>query len=342
MAHGPWVQAPHFAFHWATIAAAAVLPGSSFVGAGIAVAVVAQATTAAIAAWFLHSSVPPDERPRWWTQSAVGAALAVLFAGPVNVFTVGSTNLYHGYIVGAAYHNPTTLFAKPFAVGLFILVAARLTRARGAPLAGSAFVSVTALTVLACIAKPSLPIALIPAALLLALWWRRDLVRHLLLACAVPAAAVLWWQHAVLAGGELGGGIAWAPLDVLGTYSDHLGVKLVLSLLFPLAVVGLCRGALDDMGLRLAWLTFIVAALPLYLLAETGPRADDGNFAWGAQLAVLVLYLASARVVLERVARGQVDRRSVSLVLTAAALHLLGGALLWSVYASGTSDLGWL
>ena len=48
-----------------------------------------------------------------------------------------------------------------------------------------------------------------------------------------------------------------------------------------------------DTMLNLAWLTFGFATLQTYLLAEAGPRFNDGNFAWSSQISLFVLFTVS-------------------------------------------------
>ena len=80
-------------------------------------------------------------------------------------------------------------------------------------------------------------------------------------------------------------------------YANHLGTKFVLSLLFPVGVYVLYfREARTSLRLNLSWLAFLVGASFTYLVAEK-KRVLDGNFTWGAQVALFVLFVESVALV---------------------------------------------
>jgi hypothetical protein len=124
-----------------------------------------------------------------------------------------------------------------------------------------------------------------------------------------------------------------APLRVVFHYTRHsvplVGLKLLLSALFPLAVAAAFgRTALRDPMLRLAWLGFAAGAFYAYGLAESGRRLVDGNFLWSGQVSLLVLFVASARWLVAHLssARGRVSLRVV-VCGTVLSLHVLAGCL---------------
>jgi hypothetical protein len=88
------------------------------------------------------------------------------------------------------------------------------------------------------------------------------------------------------------------PLEVESAFSGFLVPKLFLSILFPLATLLLWFGQMSrDRAVQLSWLALIFGAAQMYLLAEGGDRFYHGNFRWGAQIALFLLFAATARVV---------------------------------------------
>ena len=132
-----------------------------------------------------------------------------------------------------------------------------------------------------------------------------------------PAVLVLAWQYWVTyTSGE--GGVALAPLAVMKSYSNLLGLKLILSTWFPLVVTIIyLKEAIKDRWLVLGWLVFAVGAGYTYLLAETGNRFAHGNFGWSGEIANFILFTSAtlffARKILDH--SKHLWKRSVSLVV---------------------------
>jgi hypothetical protein len=149
---------------------------------------------------------------------------------------------------------------------------------------------------------------------------------------ALLVAAQVWFtfRTTTMAPAE----VVLAPLSVVFLYTRRsvpmVAVKLVLSVVFPLAVaLGFRREAWRDVPLRLAWLAFLAGTAYAYGLAETGPRRVHGNFLWSAQVANLVLFAASVRFALARAGDAEPRRgRTAVLALCAVAfaLHVASGA----------------
>jgi hypothetical protein len=86
----------------------------------------------------------------------------------------------------------------------------------------------------------------------------------------------------------------------------------------------------------IAWLTFFFSAVQLYLLAEDGGRIVDGNFRWGAQVALLVLFVTSVRSVIQEELKVELPwrqrLRSRWPVYASYLLHVAGG-IAYYIYA---------
>ena len=282
-------------------------------------------------------------------------SLALMLVMPINLLT--PTNRYLGYFIPHAYHNPTMVVLKPLALVLFY-VSARLFDARPLP-HPIAYTAGAAVATVACLlAKPSYAMALLPALALLsahALWRGAPMQwRPLLYGIVVPTVVGVGVQT-VLMTRNVRRGFVFAPLGVFHEWArilnpaadKNLLLKLVLSILFPLAAYwcGL-RLARRTPYLNLAWLTFAVAASYSYLLAEAGADMGLGNFTWCGQIAVFVLFVASAVFLLGWATRDAPERSSGMTAGLAVAglvfvLHLVSG-LEWYGLHTGWLPMGYI
>ncbi len=365
---------PHFLFHATVVLAYRVLAGISLPGAVFIVTLGYYIAGALALYWLLGRLAGRAETYRRGLLYAALALILILVA-PVNLLT--PDNRYMGYIPTSAYHNPTIVALKPFALVLFGLVMGmfKITPSTSFLVYGEGEQSLTpdrfplerverrekrqslwygllcaTVTVLSILAKPNYVMAFLPA-LVLGMgwaWWREWPVRWgvIIGGVIVPAAAVLGAQ-ALLFGAT--GGIIFSPLAVIYEWdriinpasSDALILKFVLSALFPLCVY-LCfwKWARQTFYLNVAWAVFGIGAAYGYLLAEGGSRLGAGNFTWSGQITLLVLFAASAAFMVDKRQRLLSNKRLF--VCTAAlGLHLVSG-IAWYGYHTGWAWMGYL
>ncbi len=263
---------------------------------------------------------------------SVVLAGAIMLSAPI--LPRGEPSLFLiGYFPPNAYHNPTMLVAKPLLVLALSSAVAALAR-RGTPARAEAALLATPIVLLG-LAKPNYLACLVPVLLVGAAWstmkgrgvsWLR--------VGAVCAAAVgtLASTFLLYRSEELGfdTSVIVAPFRVIAVYApvDPLTIVLSLSasLAFPLAVTAMWpRGAMQDLGMRIAWGGAAVALFVSYFLAEGGTRLDHGNFLWTGQMGVFVLFVAAAGFV-----RGRLQLGSPSVLMFGRALAL-GVILLFHV-----------
>lgn len=225
---------------------------------------------------------------------AIGLNLVapLLFIDPLNNLTY----LVNGYIGPNLFHNPTLLLLKPLAMAQFVLAVDALHEKRSGWLW---IVSTALVSAAAAFSKPSYAICLMPALAVLVLirLTRKQPVdwARLLLGVVAPTLAFLVWQFVITYGQETSSAIIFAPLVVMNHYSapGSLPVKLMLSLVFPLAVTLLCwKNAIRSRKIQLGWLGFVFSAILVYLFSETGTRQFAANFYWSAEVAVFILFAA--------------------------------------------------
>lgn len=339
MADGPPVQIAHFLFHWLAIAAHAIVRGISWRAASVLVASGAVAATVALCFWVLSAVIDPPRRAL-----AAVLSLAVVVAGPVSLLALADHRLYLGYIVTSTLHNPTTILARPLALLAFIAVVPMLD---GRPSqSGRRQAAAAAVLVLSTLAKPSFTLCLLPALVGVALAHRRRLGAPAMFRLAAVlglCGSVMVWQQRFAFTQETGkgGGIAFSPLEVVSSQADHIALRLVLSLLFPLVVMLVWwREVWADTWMQVAWASFGFGAAAFYLLIETGLRAGDGNFGWSAQLTLFVLFVVSARFVVRQGAQGARTKQVLPLLVLGA--HAAAGMVFFFVYALAASDRPWL
>jgi hypothetical protein len=294
-------------------------------GSLIVVQTLTQALTALILYFFWFEG--DEGRGNNWIRAFWSATLTIV--APVMLLAFMDKKYYFGYIGLANYHNPTIHLLRPFALLSFILAARAVRQAHSTKL----LVLVSSLLiVLSALIKPSYAVIILPGlglVTLLRLYKKEPLDwTMLILGFALPAGLVLlaqWIFTYILESG--GGAIGFHPFEVESAFSDYLFLKFLLSALFPLSVLFIrYRDFMREPELQLAWFTFIIGAAQLYLLAEEGDRFYHGNFRWGAQISLFLLFAVSVRQILRLESITGLMRRSDKLIFYGTYLaHLAAG-----------------
>jgi hypothetical protein len=261
-------------------------------------------------------------------------ATSAMVVAPITVLTWSDQNLLNGYVSITSYENPTVILARLLAVVLFwVVVEGFFDRNPTRTVVLAAVLSASVLH-----AKPSFTVCFLPAMCLLAVWsrWRGRTfdARLFWWGLVAPSTAVLLFQL-FMAQGE--GSFALAPFKVINDLFESRGrspwwfvVLVVLSVLFPLLVTALhWSRARASLTLVMAWLTFGVGLAIFCLFTVTG-RVDYGDFIWGPQIAALILFVESMRLVLVDLVgpRRRLDVRAV-VIAVALVAHVVCGAVLW-------------
>ncbi|EWT00218.1 hypothetical protein N865_17545 [Intrasporangium oryzae NRRL B-24470] len=243
-----------------------------------------------------------------WPSLAVTAFLMVYV--PVDLTL--SPEMYFGRLMGSIWHNSTTVVLIPVSMLLFFVAVTFLV----ADAPGRAYwIAAPALIVLDGLLKPNYLLALLPALALLTgmvMLRRRRTTRTWLstappvgrfLAMALPAAVLLVTQY-VLAYQD--GGVAYtngirpfATWSLLASYvPGGIPVVLLETFLLPaLVTVLLWRQARRSAYVLGAWLVAGIATAQFAIFAEftaSGALLTHGNWSWGGDVAVYVLYTAVA------------------------------------------------
>jgi hypothetical protein len=272
--------------------------------------------------------------------AAVALAIALMLLMPVALLAFQDQRLYYGYVAPDVWHSPTVIVARPLALLTFIVAIQSVLESKANWRPWLLIPVAIVVTVLGGLAKPSFLLCLVPAlGIVVAVQWLRGRPAQwplYVFGLAVPAAALIGWQYYALRFIS-DGGVEWAPLKAMSALSDFLLPKFLLSIVFPVvAYAAFFNEARQRVSLNVAWLTFALAAVLTYCLAEKS-RASTANFTWSGQLALFVLFVETALFVLAT-ARGRLagaaSRSSLllraSACLVAFSLHVAFGLLYYT------------
>ncbi len=290
----------------------------------VLVQVMVEILTVLIIYWWFGRS----QSDRNWLRAIWAVSLTVV--APVMVFVFWDKLFYLGYIGLAIYHNPTIRLLQPVALLSFLCALRVFTPF---PNSWKVVLSSMLLVILSALIKPNYLLCILPAlgvVVVIRLFWRKPVDWRLLMAgFFVPAVLILLLQLWItyLLPGNGNNSIAFSPLGVMGGFSSYLLPKFFLSILFPLAVLIFnFRRVIRDNTLVLAWVGFMVSVPQMYLLAELGNRFGNGNFLWGAQVMLFILFVASARFLWrEKLATCVFSGWEDKVVLIIYAAHFLAG-----------------
>lgn len=264
----------------------------------------------------------------------ISLTLCLMLVGPVSLFSF--PKFYFGYIGITVYHNPTQILAKPLSLITFLLLADSLNRTASSM---KFKLCLGLISILLLLTKPSYIICLIPSIFLFAmlkLYKREPINLSLIFFFLAANAMVLAWQYWLTYGYGLNNQdhnkIIFAPFLVMRHFADfsQLLPRLIASVLFPITVyLVFFDAAKKDATLNLAWLTFGVSLFYTYFLAESGSRLYDGNFLWGSQTCLFILFFASTIFLIKEKKMLPIRKNLMSsfLCIITFSLHLLSGLL---------------
>jgi hypothetical protein len=232
--------------------------------------------------------------------------------------------LYIGNVSPNIWHNPTGVFAMPFALATF-LIGMRMIEQPSLRLA----LFTGPFLALSLLAKPNYLLAFSPylgiglATRVLRAVRSGDLAGRtavaILLFSFAPPALVLAGQYIWL---RQDTAVIYVPWEVWNQFTHrHILGSILVGIAYPLAVV-VCYPREVNAAPRLiaAWATLAVGMATYALFAERGERLSHANFGWGMIYANHVLFVVSTVFLLQQ--RGRIRQFLCFAVL---ALHALSG-----------------
>lgn len=199
-------------------------------------------------------------------------------------------HLYLGQASSNIYHNPTLIIVKPFAYLSLILFIRLLDQTNK-----KMFWWATIILTLSVIMKPNFILAFlftIPIYLLL----KKANLKHWLLSIAmiVPTLFILVYQYVRTYNTQTTSSVMIDPFGVWNLWTPSPLFSFFLGTAFPLAIVIFrYRQVWNSKFLLCSWIGLVISYSQFILLAEGGQRFGDGNFAWGLQIFIAMVFLFS-------------------------------------------------
>jgi hypothetical protein len=257
-------------------------------------------------------------------------SVGVVIAAPVMALQPVDGKFYFGYIGLVNFHNPTIILLRPLALLMFILFVDSIDKPKRSPwlIPTTAFI-----TVIATLVKPNFSIIFIPV---LVIWCGINIIRHvktdwkfILFGYIVPGVIILFFQYLYTYTSVNGSvtKILLLPFAVESGASDYLPLKFILSIFFPLVILCIYKkDYLKDRINLLATSAFLLGVLQLYLLAESGNRLGAGNFRWGAQITLFILFVSTVQYLWEKTDFGKKELVAITVGLSP---HIIAGIIYW-------------
>ncbi len=228
--------------------------------------------------------------------STLGSALLLNLVMPFFLRWAGVYR-YVSYQSGNIWHNSTYLCMRLCALAV-LLCYMEIEAGYRREISWKKWLLFAVLLVVTTGIKPSFLTVFAPAMALKLLW---DLFHKVpfkqifIFGCAVlPACGVVLWQNMVLFGEETGQGFALNPWFTFSLHADRPKAAVLCSIAFPLIVALFSWKELrKDKRYFFAWLVTGIGFLEALLLAETGSRANDGNFVWGYSFGIFYIFIIS-------------------------------------------------
>jgi len=279
---GRYRPQPHPVFHYALFTTKKLLNLYSYEMAWWYTMMASQVITLALTTYLVQLGITKTRLK--WCISAIFASMLMIASSIYMPWY--SPNMYIGYLNGNIYHNSTSIIAKPIAYLALIAMAAWLSKPANTP--HTKFVILTSgIVVMSTLAKPNIPLALIPAwTLLIGMWFVTDRSRkwHQYIVYLVPAVMVvlvMYWQASIRFNSDNSFGIAWWYVAQATTPNPL--ISLCLTVAFPISVVLLYPQIRHDKLFQLTGMSFVVAVLTYWLMYETR-NPFHNNFGWGARI----------------------------------------------------------
>ena len=135
-------------------------------------------------------------------------------------------------------------------------------------------------------------------------------------------------------------GIAFRPFKLVRIHTPLWLVlpKFIFSVLFPLVTyLFFYKKSRTDHCFNFSWIIFLFSIIYYYLLIEKGPRAGHGNFAWGAQISLFLLFMVAVRFIINNFSEFWVTRqRRLKMAAGIFGIHFFCGVVYYWIVLNGS------
>lgn len=200
-------------------------------------------------------------------------------------------------------HNPTNIATKPFAIICAYLIVQMLLKARNhEKIDITEYIKLSFFAFVSVIAKPSTIQVILPAlAVFLVLMLFLSVKQHFSFCIKIclswlPALCYMMFSFFLnFVSDSVGveGGISLSFFDVWKAFSNCIPLSILLVMLFPIVEIINCRkNELDanKLGMLFGFVCVAIGIIEYAFIMETGERKYHGNFSWGYNIALGVIW----------------------------------------------------
>lgn len=242
--------------------------------------------------------------------SAYFVAFGLSIAAPLFFLAPLDGKYYLGYITPSSlYIIPTQVLLKLPSLALFLLTPTFFSERHFSGGKNLEYLlCVGGLVILSGLAKPNWLLVMLPALIITAtsFYCRRRYVNWTaLLVIFLCSIILLSWQYYFKFTDPLSPVyksqiLITSPFEVWLFFSDYIFIKLLLSLIFPIAVALLFwHDAKKDFLLLQGWLLLLIGLTYTSFFAESGEAKFAGNFFWCGYIACFMLFVSSASFIFQ-------------------------------------------
>jgi hypothetical protein len=247
-----------------------------------------------------------------------------------------SSNHYLGVFTPNPYHNPTFIFAKPFAIVLFILIGKVLEKKIN-NINAITYIAIAIFSILSMWSKPSFLISFLPTVLLFSsiLYLRKEVSLNkvlifiiLVITCLVPLFII---NQKVYGNSSSDSQITISFASAWSYHSKNIPKSIIMASCFPLfiylsSLYVSIKNKISVFGTihKLSILNFLFGVFLFLFLFEDGPRAAHANFGWTYMFSLFFLNFAAIELFLfKKVLKSFSILRNIGYLLLF--LHMISG-----------------
>ncbi|MBQ7333703.1 MAG: hypothetical protein IJW38_05075 [Clostridia bacterium] len=209
-------------------------------------------------------------------------------------------------------HNPTNIAAKPFAIICAYLIIKLLLKIRkNEKIEVAEYVRLSLFLLISVVAKPSAIQVILPTFvifLLVSLIKSKGKNISICIKMAISCIPSFLWMlftfylNFISDAAETSSGITFSFFDVWSAFSNCIPLSILLVTLFPIVEIVVYKKSeldLNKLGIILGIVAVIVGIMEYAFIMETGDRKYHGNFSWGYNIALGILWTFSTSHLLE-------------------------------------------